>query len=127
MFLLALLIEFLLADFGDVVFVAVLFDNFATRLVVVAFVETLTDAAGSPLSIVIAPANINNHKLLEATIKAMVIERHERTGQAAESRRSSWSRSWRGRSDWDRFHRRLSALNRAIRRRLLVSFVTKQQ
>jgi putative transposase len=35
----------------------------------------LTDAAGGPLSIVIASANINDHKLLEETIEAIVVER----------------------------------------------------
>jgi putative transposase len=39
----------------------------------------LTDAAGGPLSIVVAPANVNDHKLLEATIEAIVIERPEPT------------------------------------------------
>jgi putative transposase len=39
--------------------------------------SVLTDAAGGPLSLVIAPANVNDHKLLEATIEAMVIERPE--------------------------------------------------
>jgi putative transposase len=41
----------------------------------------LTDAAGGPLSLVVAPANVNDHKLLEATIEAMVIERPEPTEQ----------------------------------------------
>jgi transposase len=41
----------------------------------------LTDADGGPLSIVIAPANVNDHKLLEATIEAMVTERPEPTRQ----------------------------------------------
>jgi hypothetical protein len=40
MFLLAPLIEFLFADLADVVFVAELFDNIATRFVVIAFAET---------------------------------------------------------------------------------------
>ena len=44
--------------------------------------SVLTDAAGGPLSMVIAPANVNDHKLLEATIEAMVIERPEPTEQA---------------------------------------------
>jgi putative transposase len=35
----------------------------------------LTDASGGPLSIVIAPANVNDHKLLEETIEAIVVER----------------------------------------------------
>ena len=39
----------------------------------------LTDAAGGPLSIVIAPANVNDHKLLEETIKAIVVERPDPT------------------------------------------------
>jgi putative transposase len=43
--------------------------------------SALTDAAGGPLSIVIAPANVNDHKLLDATIEAMVIERPEQTEQ----------------------------------------------
>ncbi|MCI0564124.1 MAG: IS5 family transposase [Nitrososphaera sp.] len=43
--------------------------------------SVLTDAAGGPLSVVIAPANVNDHKLLEATIEAMVIERPEPTEQ----------------------------------------------
>src|SRR5262249_16801167 len=44
--------------------------------------SVLTDAAGGPLSMVIAPANVNDHKLLEATIETMVIERPEPTEQA---------------------------------------------
>src|SRR5262249_55567096 len=40
MFLLAPLIEFLFADLADVVFVAELFENIATRFVVIAFAET---------------------------------------------------------------------------------------
>jgi hypothetical protein len=40
------------------------------------------DAASGPLSIIIAPANVNDHKLLEVTLKAMVIERPEPTEQA---------------------------------------------
>lgn len=47
--------------------------------------SVLTDAAGGPLSIVIAPANVNDHKLLEATIEAMVIERPEPTRQAPQN------------------------------------------
>ena len=47
--------------------------------------SVLTDAAGGPLSIVIAPANVNDHKLLEATIGAMVIERSEPTEQAPQN------------------------------------------
>src|SRR5262249_3387318 len=47
--------------------------------------SVLTDAAGGPLLIVIAPANVNDHKLLEATIKAMVIERPEPTEQAPQN------------------------------------------
>ncbi len=43
--------------------------------------SVLTDAAGGPLSLVIAPANVNDHKLLEATIEAMVTERPEPTRQ----------------------------------------------
>lgn len=39
----------------------------------------LTDAAGGPLSIVIAPANVNDHKLLEETIEAIVVERPKPT------------------------------------------------
>ena len=41
MSLLALLIELFFADSADVVFVAVLFDNFATRFVVIGFVERM--------------------------------------------------------------------------------------
>ena len=41
----------------------------------------LTDAGGGPLSIVIAPANVNDHKLLEATIAALVVERPKLTPQ----------------------------------------------
>jgi putative transposase len=47
--------------------------------------SVLTDAAGGPLSIVIAPANVNDHKLLEATIGAMIIERPEPTEQAPQN------------------------------------------
>lgn len=47
--------------------------------------SVLTEAAGGPLSIIIAPANVNDHKLLEATIEAMVIERPEPTGQAPQN------------------------------------------
>lgn len=39
----------------------------------------LTDAGGGPLAIVIAPANVNDHKLLEETIEAMVVERPKPT------------------------------------------------
>ena len=39
----------------------------------------LTDAAGGPLSIVIAPANVNDHRLLEETIEAIVVERPKPT------------------------------------------------
>jgi len=39
----------------------------------------LTDAQGGPLSIVVAPANVNDHKLLAATIEAMVVERPKPT------------------------------------------------
>lgn len=35
----------------------------------------LTDGAGGPLSIVIAPANVNDHKLLEQTLGSIVVER----------------------------------------------------
>jgi putative transposase len=45
----------------------------------------LTDADGGPLSLVVAPANVNDHKLLEATIEAMVIERPESTEQAPQN------------------------------------------
>src|SRR5262245_32698358 len=41
--------------------------------------SVLTDASGGPLSLVIAPVNVNDHKLLESTIEAMVIERPEPT------------------------------------------------
>src|SRR5215468_1546266 len=47
--------------------------------------SVLTDAAGGPLSVVIAPANVNDHKLLEATIEAMVIERPEPTEQGPQN------------------------------------------
>jgi len=47
--------------------------------------SVLTDAAGGPLSIVIAPANVNDHMLLGATIEAMVIERPEPTEQAPQN------------------------------------------
>lgn len=43
--------------------------------------SVLTEAGGGPLSLVIAPANVNDHKLLEATIEAMVTERPEPTEQ----------------------------------------------
>lgn len=39
----------------------------------------LTDAAGGPLSIIIASANVNDHKLLEETIEAIVVERPKPT------------------------------------------------
>ena len=35
----------------------------------------LTDGVGGPLSIVIAPANVNDHKLLEQTLNSIVVER----------------------------------------------------
>lgn len=41
----------------------------------------LTDARGGPLAIVIAPANVNDHKLLEETIKAIVVERPQPTAR----------------------------------------------
>src|SRR5262249_37993595 len=47
--------------------------------------SVLTDAVGGPLSIVIAPANVNDHKLLEVTIEAMVIERPEPTERAPQN------------------------------------------
>jgi hypothetical protein len=40
---------------------------------------------GGPLSIVIAPAHVNDHKLLEATIEAMVIERLGPTERAPQN------------------------------------------
>ena len=39
----------------------------------------LTDAQGGPLSLVIAPTNVNDHKLLEATSEAIVVERPQAT------------------------------------------------
>jgi putative transposase len=39
----------------------------------------LTDGAGGPLSIVIAPANVNDHKLLEETLNSIVVERPKTT------------------------------------------------
>lgn len=39
----------------------------------------LTDAAGGPLSIVIAAANVNDHKLLEETLDSIVVERPKPT------------------------------------------------
>jgi putative transposase len=39
----------------------------------------LTDGAGGPLSIVIAPANVNDHKLLEETLDSIVVERPNAT------------------------------------------------
>lgn len=39
----------------------------------------LTDGDGGPLSIAIAPANVNDHKLLERTLDSTVIERPEPT------------------------------------------------
>jgi putative transposase len=41
----------------------------------------LTDADGGPLSLIIAPANVNDHKLLEQTIEAIVVERPEPTSR----------------------------------------------
>lgn len=41
----------------------------------------LTEASGGPLSIVIAPANVNDHKLLEKTLDSIVVERPEPTGK----------------------------------------------
>lgn len=35
----------------------------------------LTEGDGGPLAVVVAPANVNDHKLLEATIEAVVVER----------------------------------------------------
>jgi transposase len=37
--------------------------------------SVLTDGAGGPLSLVIAAANVNDHKLLEETLDAIVVER----------------------------------------------------
>jgi hypothetical protein len=45
----------------------------------------LTDAAGGSSSIIIEPANVNDHKLLEATIGAMVIVHPEPTEQAPQN------------------------------------------
>jgi putative transposase len=39
----------------------------------------LTDGAGGPLSIVIAPANVNDHKSLEETLDSIVVERPKAT------------------------------------------------
>jgi len=39
----------------------------------------LTDGAGGPLSIVIAPANVNDHKLLEQTLASIVVARPKAT------------------------------------------------
>jgi putative transposase len=39
----------------------------------------LTDGAGGPLSIVIAPANVNDHKLLDETLDSIVIKRPKAT------------------------------------------------
>jgi putative transposase len=39
----------------------------------------LVDRQGGPLSIVVAPANINDHLLLEETIESIVVERPEPT------------------------------------------------
>lgn len=39
----------------------------------------LVDRQGGPLSIVVAPANVNDHLLLEETIEAIVVERPEPT------------------------------------------------
>jgi len=41
----------------------------------------LTDAGGGPLSILIAPANVNDHKLLEETIESIVVERPRPTSK----------------------------------------------
>ncbi len=40
----------------------------------------LTDAGGAPLSVVVAPANVHDTKLLDQTIEAIVVERPEPTG-----------------------------------------------
>lgn len=37
----------------------------------------LVDAAGGPLSVIVAPANVNDHLLLEETIDSIVVERPE--------------------------------------------------
>ena len=47
--------------------------------------SVLTDATGGPLSLVIAPANVNDHKLLQATLEVVVIERPEPTEQAQQN------------------------------------------
>ena len=39
----------------------------------------LVDAEGGPLSAIVAPANVNDSKLLEQTIEAIVVERPEPT------------------------------------------------
>lgn len=45
----------------------------------------LTDAQGGPLSIVIAPANLNDHLLLEATIESIVLERPKPSAAAPQN------------------------------------------
>lgn len=42
----------------------------------------LVEAGGGPLGVVIAAANVNDHKLLAATIEAVVVERPEPTPEA---------------------------------------------
>ena len=44
-------------------------------------ISLLVDKRGGPLSVVVAPANINDHLLLEETIEAIVVERPESTGE----------------------------------------------
>jgi len=44
--------------------------------------SVLVDAAGGPLGVVIAAANVNDHLLLRETIEAIVIERPEPTPEA---------------------------------------------
>lgn len=39
----------------------------------------LTDAQGGPLSLIVAPANVNDHTLLAATLEAIVLERPQPT------------------------------------------------
>jgi putative transposase len=41
----------------------------------------LTDAEGGPLAILVAPANVNDHKLLEKTLEAIVVERPKPTAK----------------------------------------------
>jgi len=41
--------------------------------------SVLVEADGGPLAIVLAPANVNDHKLLEETIEAIVVERPQPT------------------------------------------------